>query len=197
MQTQRQLASQRSLLHVLAQSTLRTRSLVHVNDTLGCRLIKQLAQRSQLLTCGIELLRINARLQLANRSLDLRLRSAIPSTTLERLAKTLFGTLNVWHVTNSSDFQFNIALALPQRDFPDGSHQAGPIYCQPLPILSSPFLSHHPKKYRLDPPRSPTPSNTPSNPLQPLPPALSPKHTPIAPPRRKETSANQPLLDFF
>jgi len=125
-----------------------------VNNTLGCRLIKQLAQGSQLLTRGIELLRINTRLQLANRRLDLRLRSAIPSTTLERLAKTLFGTLNVWHVTNSSDFQFNIAAALPQRDFPNGSHQVGPIYCQPLPILSSPFLSHHPKKYRLDPPKS-------------------------------------------
>lgn len=92
---------QRSLLDVMAQAALGARSFVGVDDALGCSLIQQLAQRSELGPCRIEFLGLDSGLQLFDGSLEGGLRSTVASAALERLAKPLLGTLDVWHDNNS------------------------------------------------------------------------------------------------
>ena len=86
-----------SLADIAAQSALRTRSLVHVNDTFGSSLVEQLAKRRKMSSGRIELLGLDSGMQFLNGRFQRGLRSAVASAALERLAKPLLGTLDIWH----------------------------------------------------------------------------------------------------
>lgn len=92
---------QRSLLDVVAQAALGAGRFVGVDDALGCRLVQQFAQGSELGPCRIEFLGLDSGLQLFDGSLEGGLRSTVASAALERLAKPLLGTLDVWHDNSS------------------------------------------------------------------------------------------------
>jgi len=92
---------QRSLLDEVAQAALGAGSFVGMDDALGCGLIQQFAKRSELGPCRIEFLGLDSGLQLFDGSLEGGLRSTVATAALERLAKPLLGTLDIWHDNNS------------------------------------------------------------------------------------------------
>jgi len=68
-----------------------------VNDTFGSRLVEQLAKRGKMRSGRIELLGLDSGMQFLNGCFQRGLRSAVASAALERLAKPLLGTLDIWH----------------------------------------------------------------------------------------------------
>ena len=91
----------RCLVDKVAQSALCAGCFVDVNNPFGGRLVQQLAKCIELGSSGIEFLRLNAGLQLLDGSFKGGLRSTVASAALERLAKPLLGTLDIWHVNSS------------------------------------------------------------------------------------------------
>jgi hypothetical protein len=75
-----------------------------VDDSLRCRLVKKFAERGKLRSGSIEFLGSHRCVQLLDMGFQSTFRGAISSTTLEGLAKPLFGTLDIRHVNNSSKF---------------------------------------------------------------------------------------------
>ena len=85
----------------MAQSALGSRSLVDVNNLLGGCLIQQLAQVVVLNLGFVKFLGFDGFSQLFHGCLEMRLGRTVACSALEGLAMALFGTLDIWHFTNS------------------------------------------------------------------------------------------------
>lgn len=68
-----------------------------MNDALGSSLVEQLAKCGELSSRRIELLGLDSGMQFLDRRFQRGLRSTVASAALERLAKPLLGTLDIWH----------------------------------------------------------------------------------------------------
>jgi hypothetical protein len=106
-----------------------------MDDPLGSGLVKKLAKGGELRPSHIEFLGCDRRMQLLNAGLQSTLGGAVSSATLERLTKPLLGTLDIWHVNNSS-IQL-VSAPLKQRfdwiGLNSGCNDAEPS--RPCPVL--------------------------------------------------------------